>query len=119
MAIIRQQQFDTYKLAYYARYWDTSGAPPDVEIKCSFGTTYIGKIWFHRGSDASLYPMPSVIELDWTMNVHFGMERFRDVYQMLLHEKPLYLYINNDSGEGAVRTFLEPTGEEEPGVIGF
>ena len=45
----------------------------------------------------------------------FPISRFNDIHMILLHEKPLFLYISPFCEWGSVTTgSLEPTGEMEP-----
>ena len=76
------------------------------------GPTFAGQIQFHK-AEASNDALGCVVE-GGKPYVRYRSDRFRDVYQLLLHEKPLFLWVDELKGNGAVATAdYEPTGEEE------
>jgi hypothetical protein len=102
--------FDAYKLWYYSSYAGTY--PFDALIYCYKGTTFVGRIEF-RKAEASIDALRSEITNGQPF-VRYRIDRFRDVHQLLLHEKPLYLFVNDANWVGGIGTAEnEPTGEEE------
>ena len=98
-------EFDTYRLWYYSSYVN------EAVIHCYQGPSQVGNIVF-RKADASDDDLKSAI-VNGKPSVRYRIDRFSDVYQLLLHEEPLELFAN-DAGVGAVGPGLkEPTGEEE------
>ncbi len=98
-----QVDFDSYKL------WYCSGHPYEALIYVYKKCSYVGSIIFYKdGTDIPAnvsYPEPSI---------HFPLSRFNDVMTILREEKPLYLFLNENSRIGMVGTCeLEPTGEQE------
>jgi hypothetical protein len=98
-----QVDFDSYKL------WYCSGQPYEALIYVYKECAYVGSIIFFKdGADVPAnvsYPEPSI---------HFPLSRFNDVMTILREEKPLYLFLNDNSKIGMVGTSeLEPTGEHE------
>jgi len=110
MAAIRAN-FDKYTIYYYSSH--TLNAYYDCLIYCFSGTTYVGRIEFHKEATAEETLKSSVSSGKPT--VKYRLSRFRDVTQILLHEKPLYIFVNEANGIGGVCTDeMEPVGEEEP-----
>jgi hypothetical protein len=100
--------FDAYKV-WYNSY---KGYLYDALIYCYQGTTFAGWIEFHK-AEASIDALKCTIEGGKPV-VRYRIDRFRDVYHLLLHEKPLFLWVNDMKGDGTVATAdYEPTGEEE------
>jgi hypothetical protein len=102
--------FSTYKLWYYSSH--TLDAYYEALIYCYSGTTMVGRIEFYKE------PTPEVSlksTISGTMPiVRYRLSRFNDVMGILIHEKPLNLFVNSDNGIGSVSTAdFEPTGEEE------
>lgn len=47
--------------------------------------------------------------------INFPYSRFGEIVDILRHEKPLFVALNTDTGNGAIQTSREPIGEEELG----
>lgn len=103
--------FDKYKIWYYSSH--TLDAYYDCLIYCYAGTTFVGRIEFYKEVTAEASLKSQIV--GGMPYIRYRLSRFRDVTQILLHEKPLYLFVNGDNGIGIVGTAdFEPTGEEEP-----
>ena len=103
--------FDKFKVWYYSSH--AQDAYYDALIYCYQGTTQVGRIEFYK-NEVSPDILSSRVSNGQPV-VRFRIERFHDVHQLLLHEKPLSLSVNETNGIGSIGTdALEPTGEEEP-----
>jgi hypothetical protein len=99
--------FNAYKITYYSSY--VSNFSNEALIQCFQNTTFVGQIEFHKTD----LDMGSAIK-NGNLNIPYRIDRFRDVHQLLLHEKPLHLFVNEAIKLGSVGTAeYEPTGEEE------
>ena len=102
--------FDKYKIFYYSSY--PLNAYYDCLIYCYQTTTYVGRIEFHKMSEADAN-LKSRID-SGQPSVVYRIDRFADVYQILLEDKPLYLFVNDANGIGTVGTSdYEDVGQEE------
>jgi len=100
--------FTTYELWYYSSH--TLDAYYDCLIYCSSGASFVGRIEFYKESTAEASLKSQIVG-----GQRYRLSRFKDVMQILLHEKPVNLFVNGDNGIGIVSTTdAEPTGEEEP-----
>ena len=98
-------KFDSYKVWYYS----THGAftPYQALVYCYLGGTFIGRMEFHESD------IPSVI-VNGRPYVRYRIERFQDVYQILLNDSPLTLFVNDAHGLGLVGAEdFEVVGQEE------
>ena len=103
--------FTTYRMWYYSSH--TLDAYYDCLIYCYSGTTFVGRIEFYKEATAEASLKSQIV--GGQPYVRYRLSRFKDVMQILLHEKPLNLFVNGDNGIGMVATTdAEPTGEEEP-----
>jgi hypothetical protein len=103
--------FDKYKMWYYSSH--TLDAYYDCLIYCYSGTTFVGRIEFYKEATPEASLKSTII--GGQPYVRYRISRFKDVQQILLHEKPLNLFVNDTNGIGDVGTGdFEPTGEEEP-----
>jgi hypothetical protein len=102
--------FDQYKI------WHFSGVPfLNSVINCYKGrSTLVGQIAFYF--PGSPFALKSSVEGGQPM-LRYATDRFPDVYQLLLHEKPLYLSVDDEAGACSVGTaHREPIGEMELGA---
>jgi hypothetical protein len=98
-------EFDSYRTWYYSSY------VYEGIIYCYQGSTQVGTIVFLK-ANATDNDLKCTI-VNGKPSVRYRIDRFSDVYQLLLHEAPLELFAN-DAGVGAVGPGLkEPIGEEE------
>lgn len=106
------QDFDHYKI-----YYITSVTKPfPAVISCFRDGAEVGVLRF-RTMGQRLEP-PSYDGDKVTLD--YPIERFGDIHRILLHEKPLSLYITAERHWGGVTTSqLEPTGEMETGTEFF
>lgn len=103
--------FSSYKLWYYSSH--TLDAYYDCLIYCYSGATMVGRIEFFKDATPEASLKSQII--GGMPFVKYRISRFKDVMQLLLHEKPLSLFVNSDNGIGILGTNeAEPTGEEEP-----
>ncbi len=109
MAIVFAE-FDSYRLWYFSA---ADTGHHEAMVGCYANGEYKGRIEFYREStpDSSLR---SVIRRDVPI-IRYRISRFHDVLQILLHEKPLFLQVDDAAGLGALANdALEPAGEQEP-----
>lgn len=103
-------KFDNYRIFYYSSY--PLDAYYEALIYCYQGTTFVGRIEFYKPATAP-GSLASIISGGQPF-VRYRIDRFPDVQQILLNEKPLYLFVNDANGIGTLGTDeLEPTGAEE------
>lgn len=103
--------FTTYRVFYYSSH--TLDAYYDCLIYCYSGLSFVGRIEFYKEATAEASLKSQIV--GGQPYVRYRLSRFRDVMQILLHEKPLYLFVNSDNGIGSIGTTdAEPVGEEEP-----
>jgi len=103
-------KFDNYRIFYYSSY--ALDAYYDALIYCYNGPTFVGRIEFHKPATAPAMLKSKII--GGQPFVLYRIDRFADVQQILLNEKPLYLFVNGDNGIGTLATEeLEPVGQEE------
>jgi hypothetical protein len=101
-----QVSFDTYKIWYSSGSGDPSSQ--QVLIPCFQGNVLAGNIAFYRDE------APASEVRHGKLLVCFRIDQFQDIHQILLHEKPLFLFVNETKGIGTLGTLgFEPTGEEE------
>jgi len=101
------QDFDAYKVFYIT----SMTKPFKAVISCYLNEVEVGIIRFV--ADGQKITKPHVEGGKVTLD--FPLSRFNDIHNILLHEKPLFLYINAFNEWGSVTTgALEPTGEMEP-----
>ena len=111
MSVI-EREFDNYQIFYIV------GSQPEAVINCYMdaGTPaghFVGTLTFcHDLPEIS----PSEVTGNGNLIVHMPKRMFRDVVDILRHEKPLYLRVDPENGEGIVVTSWEgePIGELEP-----
>ena len=102
--------FDKFKIWYYSSY--LLNGYYEALIYCYSGTTFVGRIEVYK-METDVNALKSVI-VGGQPYVRYRIDRYADVYQLLLHEKPLNLFVNDTNGIGIVSTAdFEPTGEEE------
>jgi hypothetical protein len=104
--------FDHYKI-----YYITSATKPfPAVISCYRNGAEVGVLRFITQGQKLTNPT-----FDGTkITLDYPIERFADVHAILLHEKPLSLYLAPERHWGGVTTSqLEPTGEMETGTEFF
>ncbi len=104
--------FDHYKI-----YYITSATKPfPAVISCFRDGVEVGVLRFITQGQKLTNPA-----FDGTkITLDYPIERFADVHAILLHEKPLSLYLAPERHWGGVTTSqLEPTGEMETGTEFF
>jgi hypothetical protein len=97
-------QIDQYEVMYSANKF-----PPRIWLK--HNGSYFGQLVFH--ADGSVLPADS--QANGQVNLHYHVENFENVIDMLRNEKPMYLlYSGSGSGfENGIKTTAEPLGEGE------
>jgi hypothetical protein len=97
-------QIDEYEVLYSANTF-----PPRVWLK--HGGTYIGQLIFHPDGQA----LPPDANPGGQPNLHYHLENFENVIDMLRNEKPMYLLYSGSGGgnENGIKTTKEPIGEAE------
>ena len=101
-------KFDNYRIFYYTG--------PDINplINCYDDTKSVGQIRFYEKSAAM--PPNTVIESGQgrILKLHYRLEQFQDVIEVMRYEKPLHLWLETINSQGGVCTSeYEPVGEEE------
>jgi hypothetical protein len=100
-------RFDSYRLSYCAEPYKYRAV-----ISCYADGKRVGVLNFFSGTTI-------VDPHHWTNGqafISFDLGEFDRIHSILLHEKPLYLYLSEDASTGAIRTdpdVFEPIGEEE------
>jgi hypothetical protein len=98
------KDFDAYKVFYY------SNQPYEANIYCYKGGALAGRIVFVK--DGAAIPQNSTF--GGGPSLYYSINSFDNIMGILLHEKPLYLFLNLDNLMGHLATTeLEPIGEEE------
>lgn len=96
--------FDSYKIFYYSNH------PYEASIYCYMAGALAGRMIFVK--DGAALPANSLFSGGPTLS--YTISRFSDIIGILLHEKPLYLFLNLDNLMGHLATTgLESVGEEE------
>ena len=101
-------RFDSYKLSY-----STEPYKYRATISCYAGDQKVGVLHFFSGTTTA---DPNARTREGLLLLSFDLSEFDRIYSILLHEKPLYLYLSEDASIGIIRTdpdLLEPIGEEE------
>lgn len=100
------RSFDSYKVSYLSRHNNFA-----VEIDCNDDKTLVGRLRF---VDEGQYQFDNGPQPDGVLYIYYKLARFNDIMQILREEKPLLMYVDTDTGTGAVSTGpYEPVGEEE------
>lgn len=98
------KDFDSYKIFYYTH------QPYEATIYCYKGGALAGRIVFAKDGAA----LPANSTFAGGPSLSYAISRFSDIMGILLHEKPLYLFLNLDNLMGHLATTdLESVGEEE------
>ncbi len=104
--------FDSYQIFYYG------GAltPPPIAavIQCYQGDVFVGRMAFVP-SGTPIPPNTTIAPTGVQVpSIHYALSSFEDVFEMLRHTKPLYLFLNTSNGVGMLATSqTEPVGAEE------
>jgi hypothetical protein len=99
-------------ITYYQVYYRSNHGHP--VIYCTNENVRVGTLIFHP--DTANLPDNRIIRhaTHKHIQLHFHISRFNDIYQILIHEKPLYIHFSEDSKDGWIGTSeLEPLGLEE------
>lgn len=99
----------TKYLDKYALFYTSGSGTALVTIQCFNAGTLVGSLVFWN--DGGNLPPNSYVNNVITIN--YAMSRFADVHRILLHEKPLSLYISTSTQNGWLATSQEAIGEEE------
>jgi hypothetical protein len=115
-----QVSFYTYAVSYYSELYNPPSAPNTnysrsfVHIDCfNDKKETVGYIKFY---DRELIPPNLIIgsSPNYKPVINFHVSRFSDIIGLLRYEKPLILYMNQNTLEGAVvANSYEPIGEQE------
>jgi hypothetical protein len=92
--------FDSYQIHYLSQHPDFA-----VEIDCNEKQQLVGRLRFLEAGQALLPNGPAA---DGVLYVYYELDRFADVLRILREEKPLLMYVDVDTGVGAVSTAHEP-----------
>ncbi len=97
-------QIDTYEVMYSANTF-----PPRIWLKHAGKS--IGQLIFHPDGSA----LPADNAPGGQANLHYHLENFENVIDLLRNEKPMYLlYSGSGPGfENGIKTTAEPIGEGE------
>ena len=97
-------QIDEYEVMYSANKF-----PPRVWLK--HGGKYAGQLIFHPDGQT----LPPDANPGGQPNLHYHLENFENVIDMLRNEKPMYLLYSGSGGgfENGIKTTPEPIGEAE------
>jgi hypothetical protein len=95
---------DQYEVMYSA-----NAFPPRIWLKDA--GSYIGQLIFHPDGSA----LPADSKSGTQVNLHYHLENFANVIDLLRNEKPMYLlYVGSGPGnENGIKTTAEPLGEGE------
>jgi hypothetical protein len=104
------KNFDQYSVQYLSDSAAVDGRPV-ARIACYQSGAPVGELLFHRRNN--LTPA-AVISPDGILQIHYSVERFRDVLMLIQYEKPLQLLFQPETKQGSVAScLLEPVGEQE------
>jgi hypothetical protein len=97
-------QIHEYEVMYSA-----NKLPPRIWLK--HDGSYVGQLVFHADGSA----LPADSHADGQVNLHYHVENFDNIIDILRNEKPMYLlYSGSGSGfENGLMTAAEPVGESE------
>lgn len=102
--------FDSYRVWYFS---PAESGQYEAVIGCYSRGAYAGRIEFHKESSPD--SVLRSLARQGVLTVRYRLSRFSDVLQILLHDKPLFLHVDDLSGVGALANYeVEPTGEDEP-----
>jgi hypothetical protein len=114
MAII-SKGFDSYSIKYSSRKGQSTNLYAAITLYNGINHNTAGFIWFTDFSvqDDNSYKNNKI-------HLNFDISRFNNIVTILRYEKPLKIYLNDNSKkEGWIQTSvqasgIEPVGEQEP-----
>jgi hypothetical protein len=98
---------------YYIYYETKEGQITNTNIQVYNDNQSIGYINFTEKLPVS----KNSISNEGKITVRYHIDRFNDIINILRYEKPLRIYIDNESLRGGISTASESTGEQEPQEI--
>ena len=113
MSVI-QKRFTSYDLHYLSNstaIYGTRYSNAEVTLNVSNNQEgYIGRIHFREE-----FPVrANFIDVNNFINIHYHINRFNDIINILRYEKPLYIYIETVHYGGGISTESERVGDQEP-----
>jgi hypothetical protein len=102
--VMSQMRIDAYEVLYSA-----NGFSPRIALKNA--GNYIGQLLFLPNGAA----LPADTVVNKQAQLHYHLEDFQNVIDLLRNEKPIYMYYNGSGSgfENGVRTMNEKVGEGE------
>ena len=99
-----QMRIDSYEVLYSA-----NGFPPRISLKNA--GNYVGQLLFLPNGAA----LPDDTIVNKQAQLHYHLDDFQNVIDLLRYEKPIYMYYNGSGGgfENGIRTMSEKVGEGE------
>jgi hypothetical protein len=99
----------TTPITDYTVMYSANAFPPRIWLRN--GTTSIGQLVFHPNGAA----LPADALSGRQVNLHYHLDDFQNVLDLLRNEQPMYLVFAGSGGgnENALRTTAEPVGEGE------
>jgi hypothetical protein len=99
-----QMRIDSYEVLYSA-----NGFPPRIALKNA--GNYIGQMIFMPNGAA----LPPDTAVNKQAQVHYHLDDFQNVIDLLRNEKPIYLYYSGSGSgfENGIKTMIEKVGEGE------
>jgi hypothetical protein len=99
-----QMRIDSYEVLYSANSFS-----PRIALKNA--GNYIGQLLFLPNGAA----LPADTVVNKQAQLHYHLEHFQNVVDLLRNEKPIYMYYNGSGGgfENGIKTMIEKVGEGE------
>lgn len=113
--MVVMKNFKKYRIAIRSDYWskqDEYGVKNYITIEC-YDVDQANPVAELRFYD-DLNFRKNVYLADWDrIFLNFHMSRFNDVYNLIRHEKPIFVVIDPQTLDGHVMSQNEPVGQED------
>jgi hypothetical protein len=107
---LKVQKFDRYELHYYAGQDYLVGESASADIQCMDDDNFVGAIFFFPEGLVG----PCLVTPEGYLLLSYDIGRFNDVITTLRTEKPLYLIVYEETGDGLIATGTERIAELRP-----
>ena len=107
------KEFNSYNLAYQSHQhiidFDTFSKTGAV-IALRFNNQTVAVLRFQ---DELPVPKNTFNTSTLVFDLHYHLNKFNDIINILRYEKPLFVHFETDNFSGGIQTSMEPVGEEE------